>query len=624
MRKNLIFAAAAAVAILSGCAKEVLTDNSSKNVLAPEDAIRFTATVEEAVSTRGVLENKLFKWEVGDEISVSDGTTQAIYAVSEVSEDNVATFLKKEGEADLAAGASYEAWYPAVLAEGAIPYDQLLTTVGEENVNDTEPAYNCNPMHAAETSGSVLEFKNLCGMVHFHMSCPDSPKVALKTITVTADKALTGVFTLDGDKAVVTDGGNCSSRCYLANAKWLNTVHEFYLALPEGEYSKFDITVTSNTNSSETISLKSDKTVTITRNVINLIEINLDSYWNLGRKETANCYIAPDKSGYYKFKPTKGCSSESVGTVASAKVIWEASGSSNAPSAGAIVKGVTYDSASGFIKFQRGGSQGSAIVAACDASGNVLWSWYIWCTNTVPADQTYPNGKQIMDRSMGTFANSWTLSSDRTYQTSVTAAGMLYQWGRKDPFPGRGAQNNTTTVALTGTQMTVNTSGPVSIATAYAHPAVYYANSSNVWTTEGATWDGEHKTIHDPCPPGYRVWDNTAWGDPINKSDFAVHPMAANASGSIVNMGYTFHLGDGTTAFYATNGQYNQATGGFSAAMNQCRTWYRTVKDNNVGFYNLTHSGSGSSIALSAASQSHSFGIDSAYGMAVRCERITE
>lgn len=56
-----------------------------------------------------------------------------------------------------------------------------------------------------------------------------------------------------------------------------------------------------------------------------------------GTSATANCYIVSE-AGAYKLQTVKGNSSESVGNVAKAEVLWESFGTSTKPSVGALVR----------------------------------------------------------------------------------------------------------------------------------------------------------------------------------------------------------------------------------------------------------------------------------------------
>ncbi len=85
------------------------------------------------------------------------------------------------------------------------------------------------------------------------------------------------------------------------------------------------------------------------------------------------------------------------------------------------------------------GYGGNALIGGYDKDGVLKWSWHIWvipdydngvktetwvtqgAANTVNAD-----GYQMMDRYLGAYSN----------QPGTRSYGLLYQWGRKDPFIG--------------------------------------------------------------------------------------------------------------------------------------------------------------------------------------------
>ena len=150
------------------------------------------------------------------------------------------------------------------------------------------------------------------------------------------------------------------------------------------------------------------------------------NFIDLSRSGTANCYIV-SKSGYYKFHAVKGNSTISVGSVSSVAVLWESYGTDVEPSVGALIKMVAFNK--GYVAFQTADTfkEGNAVIAAKDAYGKILWSWHIWFTDQPKEQVYYKNAGTMMDRNLG--ATSAT-SGD------VGALGLLYQWGRKDPFSG--------------------------------------------------------------------------------------------------------------------------------------------------------------------------------------------
>ena len=66
----------------------------------------------------------------------------------------------------------------------------------------------------------------------------------------------------------------------------------------------------------------------------------------------------------------------------------------------------------------------SSLVALCDGSGRILWSWHLWVSNNAVTTVT-SNGLEWMDRNLGALNND---------PDDIANRGMLYQWGRKEPF----------------------------------------------------------------------------------------------------------------------------------------------------------------------------------------------
>ena len=214
---------------------------------------------------------------------------------------------------------------------------------------------------------------------------------------------------------------------------------------------------------------------------------------NLSVEEPANCYII-NRSGEYRFQTTKGNSNEVVGNVSSAAVIWESFGTETTPSIGDLIKECSYKD--GFIYFETADifKEGNALIAAKDADDNILWSWHIWFTDQ-PQDQVYYNDAGIvMDRNLG--ATSASIGD-------IGALGLLYQWGRKDPFLINNVMIKTSS---TTTWYSEDSTEGTSINMSISHPTT----SINNWTPTENSWTtlNTFKSIYDPCPTGYRIPDN--------------------------------------------------------------------------------------------------------------------
>lgn len=261
-------------------------------------------------------------------------------------------------------------------------------------------------------------------------------------------------------------------------------------------------------------------------------EINLDiaSALNISADATANCYIISEP-GVYKFKPTKGCSDEGVGTIATSSVLWKSFGTTSSPKKSELISATSYKD--GYIAFEvpEDFKKGNAVIGAKDIKGNILWSWHIWLTDK-PKEHIYNNeAGTVMDRNLGAVSST---------PGDIGALGLFYQWGRKDPFPGSSSISsaNVSKSYSGGWQTVASTSTTGTIKYATAHPTFfisqnkknydwYYTGSSSTDDTRWTTSENR-KSIYDPCPAGWRVPDGGEKG------------LWATASGSTTSFTYSF------------------------------------------------------------------------------------
>ena len=197
------------------------------------------------------------------------------------------------------------------------------------------------------------------------------------------------------------------------------------------------------------------------------INLNMDSVSDLSSPLSANCYIV-SHSDLYRFKTVKGNSDESVGEVAAASVLWETFGTSDAPKPCDLIKSLCYQD--GYIAFQTADTfkEGNAVIAAKDADGAILWSWHIWFTDQ-PEEQVYfNNAGTMMDRNLGATSAA---------PGDAGALGLLYQWGRKDPFLGSSSVSSSMTAASTITWPSYAYSATIEYAT--ANPTTFIAGNSD-------------------------------------------------------------------------------------------------------------------------------------------------
>ena len=248
---------------------------------------------------------------------------------------------------------------------------------------------------------------------------------------------------------------------------------------------------------------------------------------------TANCYIAPELLHDYSFDATvqgNGCATLNITpqrlSGAYARLIWETGTQANS-----VISSLNYDGSR--IRFRTGTQQGNALIGLFNAGGECVWSWHIWVANYDPESsaQKYSSGDIFMDRNLGTVGTDY---------TKVTACGLYYQWGRKDPFPYPASFTNNARSApfiyhdnyAYGTIRPEDYDAPevMSVKWATQHPTTFihkadyevdepeedvldwlFRSHHNLWgnTTEQGYDVSKvcRKTIYDPCPPGWRVPD---------------------------------------------------------------------------------------------------------------------
>lgn len=208
-------------------------------------------------------------------------------------------------------------------------------------------------------------------------------------------------------------------------------------------------------------------------------------------KAPANCYIV-SAPGQYKFPAMMGNGGEYVKGGAKAEVLWESFGTSVFPSVGDLVTNAGFKN--NYVSFEVPETyrEGNAVIAVRNSAGKILWSWHIWLTDQ-PAECVLPNGAgTIMDRNLGATDKA----ADR-----IESYGLLYQWGRKDPFMGEAGWNFVHTAFSAGTEWTNKNAEIQGEEYWIANPMDYTS-----WDVFDETlWEPDKKKRQDPCPAGWRV-----------------------------------------------------------------------------------------------------------------------
>ena len=307
---------------------------------------------------------------------------------------------------------------------------------------------------------------------------------------------------------------------------------------------------------------------------------------------SANCYIV-SKSGLYKFKTVKGNSTESVGEVTSASVMWESFGTSVAPNIGDLIKSVSYKD--GYITFLTADpfKEGNVVIAANDANGDILWSWHIWMTDQPEGQEYYDNAGTMMDRNLG---------ATSTTPGDVGALGLLYQWGRKDPFLGSSSISSNieakSTVIWPYSVKSDPQYGTIEYAVANPTTIIVYNSNNYDWyftgdnTTDNTRWteSSRPKSIYDPCPSGWRVPDGGSsgvWAKSAGSSSYFEDCLFDD-----INKGINFSgkFGSASTIWYPSCGCRYINDGGLNLVGNFGNYWSASpTEDHNeyyMSFYN--------------------------------------
>lgn len=462
-----------------------------------------------------------------------------------------------------------------------------------------------------------LEFRNLYGVLVLNLTGNDK----VRSITITAKDSTGQVASLSGFGEIirtedsfykvnmhkVIDGGaempmaESGSPAITLECPdvQLNTVvpTPFHIALPPAKYSSFSLLIT--TADGKMMIKESNKELIIKRSTLKHTvpltyteTIPLD----LSERGTSNCYIV-EKAGIYTFdasvigngaigiKPYANFhTSDPAISPASVELLWE--------DTNGLISALNYDSVEKKVSFMHSGIEGNALIAVKDEEGVILWSWHIWCTDK-PNEHKYVNhGNQIfyvMDRNLGA-----TRADRGSGDQWKEAVGLLYQWGRKDPFTYHPK------IMKIGYQLSIQES--IENADRLCSQYEWMANANT------RLWSDTTKTIYDPCPTGYKVAPRAIWTGFIQEGlSNTQRENQINKKGNF-NKGWNFLYDGVNSAYYPTterggywdinyspsetDGRYWSSTS--EGAMNRGYGLYFRFQDSyNLDMNNLSNEGSG-------------------------------
>ena len=294
-----------------------------------------------------------------------------------------------------------------------------------------------------------------------------------------------------------------------------------------------------------------------------------------------------------------------------AEVVWaDAANLVHSPS-------IVHDGGEGFLDFTVSASDiqsGNAVVAV-KKGGTTVWSWHLWFAPKDALDKIKVTNHQNVDyyftkETLGWKPTQWsgsTYDKARTVKVKVVqtiknggvaqetvinitqnpgnvkkGATTLYQFGRKDAFPGVDASD-----LAANSHFTQNAGDNMSIMNGIQHPDNFYIWGSswystpptgysyyNLWSAENTTTgfndNSVVKTVYDPCPVGFKMPASNAF------TGFT----ANGQNGGTMNV-------DGTSDWqtYQNNFGHNFWTNSSkTATINFPASGYRSSDDGSLGF----------------------------------------
>ena len=324
-------------------------------------------------------------------------------------------------------------------------------------------------------------------------------------------------------------------------------------------------------------------------------------------------------------------------SVDGAEVVWaDAADLVHSPS-------IVHDGGEGFLDFEVKASDiqsGNAVVAVTKGSGaskTVLWSWHLWFAPKDALDKIKVTNHQNKDyyftkETLGWKPTLWsgsTYSSARTVKVKVEqtvanngakaytvinitqnpggvrkGATTLYQFGRKDAFPGVAKAD-----LASNSHFTENAGDNMSIENGIQHPDLYYTWGSNwennysynnLWsadnTARGFNDNSVVKTVYDPCPVGFKMPASNAFTGFTTTGQNSSTQSELNIEDSQTfqnNLGHNFWTNSSKTAtiYFPASGCRDNSDGSLSTIGIFGSYWSAYYNVSNYGCFLIFYSG---------------------------------
>ncbi|MBQ6311373.1 MAG: hypothetical protein IJK74_07495 [Bacteroidales bacterium] len=267
MKRFIVITALAAIT-LTACNRDLSPEQ-------PKKGVAFTATTENPATKTALNKNGSnyeVVWQNGDQITVVDAASH-VGVYSTTSTTTKADFTFESGSE--ATTAPYKAYYPETVYNSGTPTLPATQNYVEGNISGS-------PMYA-ESSTESLAFKNICGIIRLNVSTTQTGK-KVRRIILSANQGMSGAIsnaaTLadDGYVAEVSGTASITLDCGESGVDIGSTAKPFHFAVPGNTYTGLGITVETTDGLSQTLTLKSDKTVVVGRSKITDITLAFNDY----------------------------------------------------------------------------------------------------------------------------------------------------------------------------------------------------------------------------------------------------------------------------------------------------------------------------------------------------------
>jgi len=504
MKRIISLSLIAASLFAVSCSKEIRTDAVKNKVILGASLEQQFSETKTSLGTGNTV-----VWTAGDKLSVL--STANATGGDEFTLQTGAGAVSGTFKGELSTAEEYFAVYPysnsAKLEGGNIIFDVPATQTYVENSFSN----NANVSIAAfiPATANELSFFNIFGV--FKLQLKGDCKITSIKLTDLSGASLSGTASIPtlsvkyGSPTVSIQDGSPSITLNCPSSIKLNTdtATSFYFVVPVGAFENgFSVNIRREDgfNILSTIKANLIKRSTILQmpNVtIGAAEVGID----LSNKETSNCYLVSEQGTYMFYAKAKGNEGNNATSLSpsSAELIWTTKNTNTAPTQNEIISAVTLKG--DYVVFETTGVPGNAFIAVKDVSGNIIWSWHIWCVSDKITNQgPFQSGETCMDRMLGALSKE---------KGNALAGGLIYQWGRKDPFMGPAnymdSSKGKMVARMEGTY-TFKSSQVASfdIESIIKSPTEIFVYTGN-WNFSDNTLWGDNKTIYDPCPVGYKV-----------------------------------------------------------------------------------------------------------------------